>query len=372
MKLRIVPFTLVIGTFLIGSCNSDSGTGATFTIGGTASGQTGSFTLQNNSGDTLTINTNDTSFQFATQVTGLAGYSVTVATNPSGQTCQVSSGTGTPTSDVTTVSVTCTTSDSGGGVSSYSIGGSVSGLANNATVTLQNNAGDNKIVSANGVFSFTTQLGAASSYSVTASSQPTNQNCTVTSGTGTVSAANITGVSVVCTTTLPRIWASQATDGNLAAIGGAANGIAGADYFCMHDSGKPATGTYKAMLVDSIHRIACTTAYCGGGSSEHTDWVLAPNTTYYRTNLSTVTITTNAAGIATVDLTTSISIGIAYAWTGMQTNWTTDSSNDCTNWTTTTGNGNAGKISRTSIDDVISYSNYACTDNSRLLICVEQ
>jgi uncharacterized protein (TIGR03790 family) len=78
-----------------------------YTIGGNISGLTGILVLQNNSGDNLSISANG-SFTFATSISDGNPYSVTVLTQPSGQTCSVSSGSGTVPSDVTSVSVTCT------------------------------------------------------------------------------------------------------------------------------------------------------------------------------------------------------------------------------------------------------------------------
>lgn len=85
-----------------------------YTIGGTLSGLVGtSVVLQNNSGNNLTLTANG-SFQFSTLLNNNTAYSVTVLTNPSspGQTCTVSSGSGTVSgSNVTNITVTCTTNN---------------------------------------------------------------------------------------------------------------------------------------------------------------------------------------------------------------------------------------------------------------------
>ena len=74
-------------------------------------------------------------------------YSVTVKTNPSGQSCAVSNGSGTVGSaNVTNVAVSCTS------VASYSVGGTVSGLS--GTLVLQDNGGDDFSVTGNGSFTF--------------------------------------------------------------------------------------------------------------------------------------------------------------------------------------------------------------------------
>ena len=91
----------------------------------------------------------------------------------------------------------------------YYIGGNVSGLT--GTVVLQNNAGDNLSISSNGGFTFSTMLANSASYNVTVSSQPTGQTCTVGSGTGTVSSADITNISVNCTTNATDITTAGVT-----------------------------------------------------------------------------------------------------------------------------------------------------------------
>jgi hypothetical protein len=64
--------------------------------------------LKNNNGDDLTISANSTSFTFATALASGAAYAVTVATQPSGLTCSMSSGGGTIASaNVTNVVMAC-------------------------------------------------------------------------------------------------------------------------------------------------------------------------------------------------------------------------------------------------------------------------
>ena len=81
---------------------------ASYSIGGTVSGLSGTVVLQDNGGDDLSV-TASGSFTFATAVAAGGAYSVTVKTNPSGQACTVSSGSGTVGSaNVTNVAVSCT------------------------------------------------------------------------------------------------------------------------------------------------------------------------------------------------------------------------------------------------------------------------
>src|SRR5207247_2486425 len=86
---------------------------------------------------------------------------------------------------------------SGGDVTTYPIGGTVSGLS--GTVVLQDNGGDALSVSASGAFTFGTGLTSGSAYSVTVKTNPAGQTCSVANGSGTVGSAGVTNVAVTCT-----------------------------------------------------------------------------------------------------------------------------------------------------------------------------
>src|SRR5208337_4490263 len=172
--------------------NWSGGNAASYTVGGTVSGLSGTVVLQDNGGDNLSVTANG-SFTFATALPTGAPYGVTVLTNPAGQTCIVANGSGTVASaNVTSVSVSCSNA------ASYTVGGTVSGLS--GTVVLQDNGGDNLSVSANGTFTFATSLVSGSAYSVTVKTNPAGQACTVSNGSGTIGSANVTNVAVSCGT----------------------------------------------------------------------------------------------------------------------------------------------------------------------------
>ena len=84
--------------------------------------------------------------------------------------------------------------------STYSIGGTVSGLSTGGSVVLKDNGSDATTVSANGNFIFSAQLPAGSPYFVTVGTQPVAQSCTVTNAIGNVGAADVTNVQVACGT----------------------------------------------------------------------------------------------------------------------------------------------------------------------------
>lgn len=167
----------------------------TYTIGGTINGLAGTgLKLQDNSGDTLSVS--GSSFTFVTPIKSGATYNVTVSTQPSSpwQTCAVTGGSGTATSaNVTNVAVNCTTN-------SYTIGGTITGLAGTG-LKLQNNSGDTLTVSG-GSFTFATSIKSNATYNVSVLAQPTSpwQTCAVTSGSGTATSANVTNIAVTCTT----------------------------------------------------------------------------------------------------------------------------------------------------------------------------
>ncbi|HEY8026088.1 MAG TPA: hypothetical protein VIF60_16095 [Burkholderiaceae bacterium] len=107
-----------------------------------------------------------------------------------------------------------------GGVLDASIGGSVTGLSGGTTVGLVDNGSDPLTVSANGNFTFATQVSAGNNYNVTVASQPVGETCTVTNGSGTVSQnhGDVTNVAVACNATV------SATNDVLGTLSGLATG----------------------------------------------------------------------------------------------------------------------------------------------------
>ena len=98
------------GMMAFGSATADNwsgGNAVSYSVGGAVSGLSGTVVLQDNGGDDLSVSANG-SFTFATPVASGSGYAVTVKTNPSGQSCTVSNGSGTVGSaNVTDVAVSC-------------------------------------------------------------------------------------------------------------------------------------------------------------------------------------------------------------------------------------------------------------------------
>ena len=82
--------------------------------------------------------------------------------------------------------------------STYTIGGTVSGLVRPFSLALSNNAGDTLTVSANGAFVFSQRLTTGSAYAVSLSTAPPGQSCTVTQGSGSVASASVDQIRVQC------------------------------------------------------------------------------------------------------------------------------------------------------------------------------
>ena len=110
---------------------------------------------------------------------------------------------------ILTLLTTCGGSDVGNvnpnpptnGQTLYSVGGTVTGLNDNATLVLQNNGGNSRTINGNGSsplsFTFSTSLANGAAYSVSVLTQPQGQTCVVQNGSGTIQSVNVT-VQVVC------------------------------------------------------------------------------------------------------------------------------------------------------------------------------
>jgi putative esterase len=243
------PGIMAFGNSTADNWSGGSATAASFTVGGTVSGLSGTVVLQDNGGDDLSVTANG-SFTFATPLAGGAAYNVTVKTNPSGQTCTVTGGSGAiGSANVTNVAVSCATTTA----TTYSVGGTVSGLS--GTVVLQDNGGDDLSVTANGSFTFATKLASGAAYSVTVAASPTGQTCTVTSGSGTIASADVTSVAVSCATSGSGSGTSASDDFNRA------NGGLGASWTAISDG---------AMSISSQQVIGTAGATTGAARTAET------------------------------------------------------------------------------------------------------
>ncbi len=87
--------------------------------------------------------------------------------------------------------------------STYTIGGTISGLTGSGLELTDSNAGSSTITAGATSFTLPNALNSGSDYAVSVQTQPTGQTCTVSNGSGTNITANVTTVSVTCTTAVP-------------------------------------------------------------------------------------------------------------------------------------------------------------------------
>ena len=204
-------------------CSSGGGNSPTYTIGGSIKGLAGSgLVLQNNSATDLAIGSNG-SFSFPSSVQSGTAYGVTVKTEPGNpaQMCSVANPTGTVgAANVTSIAVTCRTL--------YAVGGVLNGLSLSrftSGVTLQDNGGDDLVVSANGSFQFSTPVLDGSTFSVAISKQPTKPSeiCALANATGTVQGA-VNNITVNCQAAPPQFAYAANTIGSISEYSVAATG----------------------------------------------------------------------------------------------------------------------------------------------------
>jgi hypothetical protein len=203
-----------------------------YAIGGQVTGYTppptarGALVLLDNGGNALPVNGNG-GFSFSALIASGSGYSVTVGaqpTLPQPQNCSVANGSGTVgAGNVTNVAVNCT--------NVYTVSVSVTGLITNSEgavptglTLLDNNAGAPLAVTGNGSFTFPLALPPGAAYAVTIATQPTGTGingqpvayaCAVSSGTGTITNANVTSVSVACSVIGAYLYVTNGGDNSV-------------------------------------------------------------------------------------------------------------------------------------------------------------
>lgn len=194
ISVNVIGILLMFG---IAGCGGGSGGGGssttTYTVGGNVNGLSAgqSVTLQNNGLDDLIL-TMDGVFGFATQLADGDTYNVQVSTQPSTQTCSASTNSGSiAAASISNVVITCSTN-------TYTVGGSLSGLAALQSIVLTNNGGDNLTLSANGAFTFNTAVSDSAGYDVQIATQPGGQFCIASNNNGTINGANVSNLTVAC------------------------------------------------------------------------------------------------------------------------------------------------------------------------------
>ena len=167
----------------------------TYSISAMVSGLAGlGLVLQDNKVDHLAVTANG-KVTFKEKLRDASGYAVTIATQPASPTqmCVVINGNGSVAGgNVSNIEVACTTN-------TYSISGTIQGLAGSGLV-LQNDGADDLSITVNGAFTFATPIASGDAYDVTVKTQPDTpiQSCSVSAGNGTVVDHEVTTVVVDC------------------------------------------------------------------------------------------------------------------------------------------------------------------------------
>lgn len=209
MSIRHYPAIALCCVIFAGCGGGNGGSGSgnpapppTYSVGGSVSGLAGTgLTLRNNGTNDLAVAANG-NFSFPTSLASGSAYAVTVATQPTipVQTCTVTNSSGTLAgANVTNIAIVCTTN-------SYSIGGSVSGLAGTGLALSLNGAAP-LAIGANGDFTFAPGLQSGSAYAVKIVTQPASPSppCLVADGAGVVGGQNVASVRVVCSNSIGTV-----------------------------------------------------------------------------------------------------------------------------------------------------------------------
>lgn len=171
-----------------------------YKISVTVSGLLGSgLALDLNSGaETIVVNS-DGGYEFTTALTTGSNFNVTIKTQPTlpVQTCSVSGGMGVVGfGNINSIIVNCDPLR-------YTIGGTITGLDGITGLILTNSVDGStlSVAVASGAFAFTQTYLDGATYNVSVSTQPNHpvQNCVTTNGVGTIAGANITNITIACT-----------------------------------------------------------------------------------------------------------------------------------------------------------------------------
>jgi hypothetical protein len=219
VKIVDQPFMQVCGPEVANGTGTINGANVTnvaitcadYSFAGAVQGLTASgLILQLNDLDTLTVPSGSTTFRFPEGV-DLGNdneYSISIRTQPAGQTCTIVNAWGSVTAaapNVTSPSVTCVDNGSGGPSGpGFTVGGSITGLTGSDLQLRLNGSHDIafniRLASGATSFAFAAKLPTGAAYEVKVANIPVNplQNCHISNGAGTVGTSNIADISVDC------------------------------------------------------------------------------------------------------------------------------------------------------------------------------
>ena len=212
-----IEVTCVVNTYSLSGEVSGLANGDTVTL--TLSPTGGTVETEDVTGDA--DETADEPFTFDTRLLNSATYEVTT-TSPTGKKCTVAPA-GEQTvadADVTDITVTC--------LATYSVSGTVTGLAENETITLTlspiGGTADDKVITDDAdettydAFTFDTELAAGDTYTVTTTS-PAGKTCTVApAGTQTMGDGDVIDVAITCALITYSVSGTVARSGTSGAL----------------------------------------------------------------------------------------------------------------------------------------------------------
>jgi hypothetical protein len=240
---------------------------------------------------------------------GDAGNVTDNVTLPDGSADSTSAGNpdGSSTDDGSSTGDGGTDNDTGNGTEdaeplTFAVSGTITGLTGTGLV-LENNSGDDLTIPANATtFTFVSRLTPGSSYAVTVTSQPSNppQICTVTAGTGTIT-ANVTNVSIACVVSSYQICPT--VSGLAASTGDAGVSDTGAGELILQNNvGDGGTGDSQTVATNGAH---CFPAkITTGGTYDVT--VVNPQNPYQTCTVSGGTGTVMVADVTSIAVNCSV------------------------------------------------------------------
>jgi len=277
--------------------------------------------------------------------------------------------TGTATTDSNTLSQT---PSAGGGLPGAFTISSADARSNRVVLTWGASSGaltyEVKYGTVTGIYPTTFSAAATSPTTVTGLLNGTPYFFMVTAVNGSGN-TNATAEATATPTTRKLFVTALAVSTDLSAGMGGGLGTVAADGLCQSDANYPGSGSYKAVIANSF-RTACTTANCGGGPSENSDWALAPNTEYVRPAGSVIG-TTTANGIFTFPLDLAFDATATSVMTGLNTNWTSATDN-CQDWASSSGGDSFAAGDATAVNNTSLNNGTLTCNNTRPLVCAQQ
>jgi uncharacterized repeat protein (TIGR03803 family) len=188
---------LATALLALGGCydggSSRSPPAQAYSLSATISGLSSSGLVLAVNGSAVPVSEGTTTQPLASALVSGTPYSVTVSTQPAGESCSVASGSGSiGSANVANVVVSCADQ-------AYSVGGSITGLGNNSGLVLANGSDTLSVAAAATGFTLPTAVAYSSSYDVTVQSQPAGLACSVGQGAGSMPAAAVSDIQVSCT-----------------------------------------------------------------------------------------------------------------------------------------------------------------------------